>query len=40
VAKTGSLWKFGFCRDMSLDLGVLALTNKKESGENGIEVGE
>jgi hypothetical protein len=28
VAKTVCLWKFGFCRDMSLDLGVLALHKK------------
>jgi hypothetical protein len=26
VAKTGRLWKFGFCRDLSLDLGVLGQT--------------
>jgi hypothetical protein len=26
VAKTGCLWKFGFCRDLSLDLGVLGLS--------------
>jgi hypothetical protein len=25
VAKTSRPWKFEFCRDMSLDLGVLAL---------------
>jgi hypothetical protein len=25
VAKTGRLWKLGFCRDMSLDLGVLGV---------------
>jgi hypothetical protein len=29
VAKTGHLWKFGFCRDMSLDLGVLDLVHIK-----------
>jgi hypothetical protein len=29
VAKTGRLWKFGFCRDLSLDLGVLAYSTKK-----------
>jgi hypothetical protein len=30
VAKTVRLWKFGFCRDMSLDLGALGLRYSKE----------
>jgi hypothetical protein len=30
VAKTGRTWKFRFCRDMSLDFGVPALSHPEK----------
>jgi hypothetical protein len=40
VAKTGHLWKFGFCRDLSLDLGILAYPHRasKFLGRNHASV--
>jgi hypothetical protein len=32
VAKTVRLWKFGFCRDMSLDLGVIDVLHREWEG--------
>jgi hypothetical protein len=39
VAKTVCLWKFGFCRDFSLDLGVLGQTKDSWSNKRTRQLG-